>query len=181
MSDITWRDQYKHPMWQKKRLEALENAGYLCQKCYDGESTLHVHHKRYAKGRKVWEYTVGELSVLCEGCHQEVHADQDALKEILVRLHPEGWSEVVGLVAGYCHNAVGPCHINLSDTGILGVSPFLESVGRLAAEATHLRIEEINELSNALDLYFAGESSYTGGVVGVSVSARRKPEPGDPF
>ena len=181
MADIAWKEQYKHPLWQKKRLEALEKAGYTCQKCSDGESTLHVHHKRYIKGRKIWEYTVDELAVLCEGCHQELHADQDMLKEILARLHPEGWSEIIGLVAGYCHNAGGPCYINLSDTGILGTSPFLEAIGRLAAEATLLRIGEIDELSNALESHFSSKSYHQGGHVGVSISARRKMEDGDPF
>ncbi len=179
--DIPWKDQYKHPLWQKKRLEALEKAEYICQKCYDGESTLHVHHKRYVKGRKIWEYSIGELAVLCEGCHQEMHAEQDMLKEILARLHPEGWSEVIGLVAGYCHNAGGPCYTNLSDTGILGVSPFLEAIGRLAAEATLLRIGEINDLSDALAAHFSSSKCYEDGVVGVNISARRKMEDGDPF
>ncbi len=179
--DIPWKDQYKHPLWQKKRLEALEKAEYSCQKCYDGESTLHVHHKRYIKGRKIWEYAVDELSVLCEGCHQETHAEQDALKEILARLHPEGLAEIVGLVAGYCHNAFGPCYTNLSETGILGEKPYSEALGRLAAEAALLRVDEINDLSDSLAAHFSSSKCYVGGVVGVNVGARRKMEDGDPF
>lgn len=68
-SVMDFKDQYKHPMWQKKRLEALNDAGFMCQRCCGDEEQLHVHHKVYVKGRKIWEYAISELSVLCESCH----------------------------------------------------------------------------------------------------------------
>ena len=33
MSDFT--DQYKHPLWQKRRLEMLERAKFRCSSCRD--------------------------------------------------------------------------------------------------------------------------------------------------
>ena len=65
-------DEYKHPQWQKKRLEALDAHGFRCQKCMSEKKTLHVHHKRYPKGKKIWECKISDLSVLCEDCHKDV-------------------------------------------------------------------------------------------------------------
>ena len=48
--------QYKHPLWQKKRLEALSGSGFECQNCGSKDDQLHVHHKSYVKGRNVWDY-----------------------------------------------------------------------------------------------------------------------------
>ena len=65
-------DEYKHPQWQKKRLETLERFRYSCAVCGATESTLHIHHKRYATGKKVWECENRDLIALCEGCHKDV-------------------------------------------------------------------------------------------------------------
>ena len=54
--------------WQKRRLEELERAGWICEWCHiDDQSTLHVHHWVYAKNP--WDAPEGTLSVLCETCH----------------------------------------------------------------------------------------------------------------
>lgn len=82
MNDKTFKNQYKHPLWQKKRLEVLESHEYRCQFCGDGDSELHVHHLRYVSGRNVWEYDLDELSCLCESCHKYIHeikADYDLI------------------------------------------------------------------------------------------------------
>ena len=76
-SESKWAGQYKHPMWQKKRLEMLEHAGYTCQVCGATDKQLHVHHVRYSSGRKVWEYSRLELVVLCERCHRVIHDQTD--------------------------------------------------------------------------------------------------------
>jgi hypothetical protein len=96
---LSWAAQYKHPNWQRKRLEALEAAGWECQNCGDKETTLNVHHKRYVKGRKVWEYEIDELAVLCEPCHETEHKERDLLNFILAQGGSPGMA--VGLMAGY--------------------------------------------------------------------------------
>ena len=83
MATMTYKEQLQHPNWQRKRLEALESAGFECENCGDKETMLHVHHKRYVKGRKAWEYELTELHVLCAPCHESEHGDQDAIKAIL--------------------------------------------------------------------------------------------------
>lgn len=133
---MEFKDQYRHPNWQKKRLEALESAHFVCQLCGSDEDTLHVHHKRYVKGRKVWEYDKSELSVLCEGCHAEAHLAKEALNEIMARLHPEGLADVVALVAGYCSNVSGPAYVDYSGiAGFYELSPVPFYAGAEAAYA----------------------------------------------
>jgi hypothetical protein len=98
----TYAEQLKHPNWQRKRLEMLQRAGFKCELCEDKDSTLHVHHKRYVRGRQVWEYESSELQVLCEVCHAEHHEMHGLLEQVLASA--EGWDihrTAVGLVAGY--------------------------------------------------------------------------------
>ena len=63
----------KDPRWQKKRLEILERDKWRCQRCFDKDYTLVVHHKWYHKNTEPWEYD-GECYVtLCEDCHTIFH------------------------------------------------------------------------------------------------------------
>jgi 5-methylcytosine-specific restriction endonuclease McrA len=59
----------KNPKWQRKRLEILQRDNFKCLCCDDGETTLHIHHVRYIKGNKPWEYENEDLITLCEYCH----------------------------------------------------------------------------------------------------------------
>lgn len=70
MSNKDFFDQYKDPRWQKKRLKIMERDEFMCQSCYDKESTLNVHHKFYIPNKKPWEYSDNLLITLCEGCHE---------------------------------------------------------------------------------------------------------------
>jgi len=76
----------KDPRWQKKRLEVLEFSDWSCEVCGDTESTLHVHHKQYIKGREPWEYGLQQLAVLCEHCHDIEHSQIDRLIDVISRL-----------------------------------------------------------------------------------------------
>lgn len=79
----TYAEQLKHPNWQRKRLEVLESANWSCERCKDTEKTLHVHHRKYVKGRKAWEYGRAELQALCEDCHECEHSMRDGLEILL--------------------------------------------------------------------------------------------------
>lgn len=95
---MSYKEQLLHPNWQRRRLEMLEGADWRCQECGDSETTLHVHHKRYIKGRKAWEYEAEELAVLCEECHRVEHANSDLLSALLaVSYTPTN----VGLLGGF--------------------------------------------------------------------------------
>ncbi len=80
----------RDPRWQKKRLEVLNRAGWECEMCGDKESTLHVHHKQYFKGREPWEYDDEQLSVLCECCHAAQHEGVDLLLDVASRVPVSG-------------------------------------------------------------------------------------------
>ena len=85
-------DPYKHPKWQKKRLQILERDGWKCVACGDEESTLHVHHTAY-EGNP-WDVPDGWLQTLCEAHH-------DALGE-----HPKAgvwWTVNDGRAAVFVH------------------------------------------------------------------------------
>ncbi len=108
MPAISYRDQLRHPNWQRRRLEILDRAGFACECCQDGESTLHVHHKRYVKGRMAWEYDDSELVALCETCHEVAHAEMIELQQALLMIHPgAGIRPIVDLVRGYCADSTG--------------------------------------------------------------------------
>ena len=83
MTRMSYRDQLLSPKWQKRRLEMLEAAKWACVCCGAEEKTLHVHHKRYVKGRMAWDYSDQELAVLCDACHGEEHEARELLDRIL--------------------------------------------------------------------------------------------------
>lgn len=62
----------KSPKWQKKRLEILNRDSFTCKKCGDTETTLHIHHIEYHKGKKPWEYENQHLDTLCSECHKHI-------------------------------------------------------------------------------------------------------------
>lgn len=93
-------EQLKDPRWQKKRLERLSLARWECENCGSGTETLNVHHVRYLKGRKPWEYSDDELQVLCQSCHKEHHAAEDAVKQVFASNSIFSPS-LMGLCAGY--------------------------------------------------------------------------------
>lgn len=100
----TYYEKLKDPRWQKKRLEILQEHDFTCDICYDYESTLHVHHKEYFKGKEPWEYDNNQLSVLCESCHEDNHDSKDLFKYISSILDfdgPKDRSAIAFILAGY--------------------------------------------------------------------------------
>jgi hypothetical protein len=78
-----FQSDYRHPLWQKKRLEILQLKSFACEVCADENSELNVHHKRYIKGNKPWEYEDNIFMVLCKRCHTYTHAQMNTAKEIV--------------------------------------------------------------------------------------------------
>lgn len=105
---LTYKEQLLHPNWQRKRLEMLEGANFSCDNCGDTEKTLHVHHRRYIKGRQVWEYEASELAVLCADCHQQHHSEREMLERLITRADiGGGLTALLGLIAGYVDGELG--------------------------------------------------------------------------
>lgn len=76
----TYAEKLKDPRWQKRRLEVLDDRGWVCENCGSATETLHVHHGHYESGLDPWDYSPIYLHVLCEGCHQRAH-------DLLIELH----------------------------------------------------------------------------------------------
>lgn len=68
-----YNDYLKDPKWQKKRLEIFNRDNWACQLCGNSDKTLSIHHKKYQKNFKPWEYDNDDLITLCSDCHTKFH------------------------------------------------------------------------------------------------------------
>jgi hypothetical protein len=142
MDKMTYGQQLKHPNWQRKRLERLSEAAFECENCGDKNTTLHVHHKRYIKGRLAWEYGSDELMVLCEPCHEEEHAMLDELRDFLAQVNT---TEALAVLRGYWQDADWfDSQIGYSGTDRM---PEAWAVGFIAMLAKHLKPADMKRVA----------------------------------
>ena len=130
---LTYGEQLRHPLWQRKRLEKLSAEDWTCECCMGKEITLHVHHKHYVKGRMAWEYPNGELAVLCENCHESAHEEQVQRNHLFALLPADGphsTCQAVSLIAGW---AYGSGWVS-GDTLEFGTSKLSFALGEIARE-----------------------------------------------
>lgn len=73
-----------NPQWQRRRLEILNRDNFTCQRCYDTETQLEVHHVVYRNRTKYQDYLDKELITLCRKCHQHETENLDRSIEFLV-------------------------------------------------------------------------------------------------
>jgi hypothetical protein len=64
-----YTEKLKNPKWQRKKTEILMRDDFICRRCGDTESSLHVHHTYYTWGIEPWDYENSSLLTLCETCH----------------------------------------------------------------------------------------------------------------
>lgn len=101
---VSYYEKLKDPRWQKMRLAVMEANEFHCEICMDGESTLHVHHKEYFKGREPWEYEISQLACICESCHESQHDKDDLLRTVCSYAPLDGpgnRNELAMLIAGH--------------------------------------------------------------------------------
>jgi len=79
-----YSQKLKDPRWQKKRLEILERDEWTCQICYDFESTLVVHHRKYLPNTDPWDYPDHLLVTLCENCHEAERIERPESEKYLL-------------------------------------------------------------------------------------------------
>ncbi len=90
---------YRKKEWKEMRLAAIEHAGDLCEACgrtAKSGAVLQLHHKKYIRGMLPWEYSFAELSVLCKGCHAEIHGVIFATSNWEVQGEPNDLGELSG-------------------------------------------------------------------------------------
>jgi hypothetical protein len=147
MAKLSYYEQLKHPSWQRKRLEMLEQAGWTCQSCGAKDDTLHVHHRRYIKGQMVWEYEGQDLEVLCEACHSNAHAAKDVLEWMVT--HGDAIKTpaiAAALVAGWL-----AYDEKLHDESVHAVSEMAPATFRMGVNAQALMFYESKDIAAFLE------------------------------
>jgi len=87
-----YQELLKDPRWIKKRNQILSRDKNTCQFCGCQDKYMQVHHKRYIKGNKPWEYEDKDLITLCGRCHEMetefnglVYEDYKQLRDVFKR------------------------------------------------------------------------------------------------
>jgi hypothetical protein len=164
MAKMSYGEQLKHPNWQRLRLERLEAAGWKCQACGDKETTLHVHHKQYAKGRMAWDYPAENFAVLCEPCHAQAHTISEEMAALLAHVGHRSISAAIPMLAGWFGYAVSgnvlqPLIDKDTRLAAVGEMAFMFRVADLDKHAISLMAEAsadaqfLSDLRTALDSY----------------------------
>jgi len=150
MATMTYKEQLLHPNWQRKRLETLERHNFQCASCEGTEKTLHVHHRKYVKGRMAWEYEADQLTVLCEDCHAREHGYRELLERLIAEAdwcRDVGW--VVGFLAGHLDADCAISDGNLAKAGF-AADPNAYDLGVLASIADGVGWEKLFQASQIL-------------------------------
>lgn len=122
------------PRWQKKRLEVMGAAGFVCEHCGDDQETLHVHHKAYRRGAKPWEYETHELMCLCHRCHGIWHEQKDAIDFAIGRMSFDDLARLAGYALAIPRGNWG---IRLNAEGrVLGIADFSKVPTEAVREAS---------------------------------------------
>jgi hypothetical protein len=69
-------NEYQGDKWIEFRNAIIESDGSVCCRCGKGKrdrAVLQVHHNKYIKGLKPWEYSAEDCETVCKGCHAEIH------------------------------------------------------------------------------------------------------------
>lgn len=151
--DMEFSQQYGHPKWQQRRLEKMQSVGFMCQVCFSAENQLHVHHKRYVRGRMLWQYEDFELDVLCRGCHDEAHREKELLMRVLARFPTNHWHTLACVLAGF---AVGS-KIDIGNDLAECYDAHAEQVGRAAAALSLRDIDHVMEVEAVATKLFLEE------------------------
>lgn len=75
------------PRWQKKRLQILNRDKFTCRVCGDKETTLHIHHEKYERGKEPWDYPNSNLYTLCADCHSFIEYEKRNIGEAPVTIY----------------------------------------------------------------------------------------------
>lgn len=97
---VSYYELFKHPQWQRKRLEILERAGFECEDCGAKENTLHVHHSYCERGRKPWEHPSQNLHWLREDRHKKAQDRKHLLDRQLGHIALSDMDTLLGFPMG---------------------------------------------------------------------------------
>lgn len=153
MENKSYSDKLKDPRWQKTRLEVLNRDEWMCQRCQDSESTLHVHHLNYLVGREPWEYPPENFITLCEGCHEyERETRPEYEKMLLSIIKSKGFmaDEVYEIVCGFLKLQIEKAPEVTASIIKFALSNGFQDVSDLFWKDTHELAEKRRESKNGL-------------------------------
>ena len=84
----TYAEKYKHPNWQRKRLEIMNRADFTCEACGSTNNSLQVHHGYYERGMDPWDYDDDTLHCFCVDCHLKADELKRRLHKRIATLSP---------------------------------------------------------------------------------------------
>lgn len=87
MAKQTYAEQLLSPNWDKKRVEIINRDNLTCTQCGIKNTMLHVHHIKYLKNKKAWDYPNELLTTLCEVCHKLEHTEKTELESVLITMY----------------------------------------------------------------------------------------------
>jgi hypothetical protein len=134
--------KYKHPSWQKMRLDVFSRDGFKCRHCGTSETTLHAHHRFYISGRDPWDYDPESIITLCEKCHEDAHEHPAYVRD-------GGFFDIWGVEAGYMMKA----ERITSGKGSMIYATLLASCNPDESEADQALVLE--KIDRAIDLFGA--------------------------
>lgn len=138
MNGNDYRDKFRDPKWQRKRLAVMGRANFLCEYCGESDKELQIHHPAYRKGAEPWEYEDEELMCLCCDCHEKVTKGGALLKEIALSSPDNFTSFLMAIADGAV--ATAACYLMqslhpIAESGAIKVWPESDSVAVL--ESVH--------------------------------------------
>lgn len=69
---MDYKEQLKHPNWQKKRLEIMQRDHFKCRVCKSEDKQLQIHHLYYLPKTKIWEYDNEGMVTVCKEHHEQL-------------------------------------------------------------------------------------------------------------
>ena len=69
---MTYLEKLQDYRWAVKRFKILVRDSFTCQRCFDDDCILQVHHLLYYGNRDPWDYDDDDLITLCIFCHKAV-------------------------------------------------------------------------------------------------------------
>lgn len=102
---MSYADKLRDARWQRKRLEVLELAGWICQECgAEDHRALDVHHSYYQRGLEPWEHPTTAMRCVCNPCH-EIRAESE--RRLLRALSIYNATELAYLAKAFEYNDHG--------------------------------------------------------------------------
>lgn len=72
---LSYYEQLKHPLWQKKKAEIMNRDEFKCTICNCDTKQLSVHHLCYFPDTLIWEYDNELMQTVCFEHHNQLTYD----------------------------------------------------------------------------------------------------------